>query len=267
MLKLMDLALAAICAAQLGITAQAQDIAKTQRSLVEIQETLSRIRLLAPALTEPKRSSALQAAVPASVSEELDELKNRVMSVEQDLMKVITAEFVDLPVQQDLVWRAAPRHGGFLPSLPRDLAVTREADLTIIKKTGNRVGRPPAPSPTYHVCPAIELTDGDRLSICISIPTTASGGGDPVPYYGVRDGQGNEFVLGFLSASGEEHTLWIQCLGKDALALADGRLETQGHRVDDLVPPLFVFFHMNDTAQLNVHELRLGRLQERANKD
>jgi hypothetical protein len=267
MLKMMDWGMAAIFAVQLCVAAQAQDIAKTQRSLVEIQETLTRIRLLAPALTEQERSSALLAAVPASVSEEIQEIKSRVTSVEQDLMKAIIAEFVDLPVRTDTAWRAAPRHGGFLPVLPRNLAVISEADVTIIKKTGSAVGRFPAPSPTYHVCPAIELTDGDRLSIRISIPTTASGDGDPVPYYGVRDGQGNEFVLGFLSASGEERTLWIQCLGTDAMALADGKLETQGHRVDDLVPPLFVFFHMNDTAQLNVHELRLGGVQERVNKD
>lgn len=267
MLKMMDWGMAAMLVTQLCVVAQAQDIAKTQRSLVEIQDTLTRIRLLAPALTEQQRSSALLAAVPASVSEELHNFKERVRNVEQDLMKAITAKFVDLPVLENTAWRAAPRHGGFLPALPRDLAVTRDADVTIIKKTGNPVVRFPAPSPTYHVCPAIELTDGDRLSIRISIPTTASGNGAPVPYYGVRDGQGNEFVLGFLSASGEERTLWIQCLGTDAMALADGKLETQGHRVNDLVPPLFVFFHMNDTAQLNVHELRFRHLQERANKD
>lgn len=241
----------------------AQDIIKTQRTLTEAENKLNRIDMLLPVCDKQSEDWVKLNASLAATAEEIGRAKVRLSRIEDYLQKKATEKFAKLAPYNQISWQVAPRQEPFLEALPEDLSITVEAVQTRIAKTGNPLDLPVSPSPSYHVCPSFELRADDRALLRFSIPSPPARGGTPVPYFGLRDADGEEAILLFINDSmhnGEEHEIRVYCTGHDGFAFLDGSLQFQRtYKVNELRPPLFMFFHMNDTSQLIIHELRLNR--------
>ncbi len=234
------------------------DIAEMQRTLAEVRQKLTRIQRMLPVYEKDSQDFAKLSKGLTSAAEEMKRAKERVDVIEAEILQRIQAEFGNLKPCDEISWKVAPRHKAFFAALPEDPGITSSSGSTIIKKTGNPVDRKLVPPSAYHVCPDFALTAGDRVMLRLSIPGPPSRGSSPVPYFGFRDAEGNELVLGELVADFKEHVILVQCLGSDGFALIDGNFCNPLGPVDELVPPLYVFFHMNDASELKIHELKLS---------
>jgi len=234
----------------------ANGIADAQRSLSETQQKLAQILLMLPACEKGSGDVAKLKVKLKSVAQDVRDVKDLVDVIETEVHQLVKAGFADLKVRDDITWRVALRHYPFFATLPEDVEITSESQSAIIKKKGNSIDRPIAPSSSYHVCPDCVLTAGDRVKLRISIPSQPSRGGTPVPYFGFRDTNGTELVLGNLIDDNKVHEILVQCLGSDGFASYDGVFANR-YGVKELVPPVYIFFHMNDTSELKIHEFRL----------
>ena len=153
------------------------------------------------------------------------------------------------------VWRVAPRHKPFFSRLPSDFRVQQLADRTTLQKVAG-LGRP-----VYHACPGVPLRVGQRMRIVYSLTRRGRSGGTPVPYFGVRDDQGLErvlFLFGSFPKADEVHEIVVERL-RDGFRAKRGQRVVEEPAVDrnsgNLADPLFVFFHMNDTSEVVIHEV------------
>lgn len=240
-----------------GVQANGQDIVQTQHTLRDAQQKLGRIKLLlsshgkdSPALTDVNTKVG-------AVRRDIERARDRLALIEQDLLRNVASGFEGL-TSCEVTWKVALRHKAFLDVRPNDVAISIHPGTTIIDKTGNPPGGPIAPSPAYHVCPSVELEADDRAVVRFSIPRTSSRGGTPVPYFGLRDADGNELVLGGLIDDSKEHEIRIQCHGADSFAFYDGKLQARNGQHGKLTSPLLLFFQMNDNSQLKVSDIRFS---------
>jgi len=200
----------------------------------------------------------------ASALEQLRESRKQLTSIEDQLLNNFKAGFVNLHVHEKLAWRVALRQKTLFDEIPPDIRIQNKSQTVVIQKTGNPRGRPVSPSPTYHVCPDLPLEDGDRALVTLSTPLRSTRGGTPVPYFGIRDAQGHEHTLGVLggfAGDGKTHTILVQRVGNQGLATLDGKLVSLQMRppIQELVPPIFLFVHMNDTSEVVIKSIQFSR--------
>jgi len=245
----------------------AQDISRAHSILRDSQKSVGSIRLLSKSyqLGNPKLEQF--STDIASAIERLEESRKQLGTIEGELLNDFKASFAKLHVHEKLAWRVALRHKALLDEMPTNIKIQSKSQTVVIRKTGNPKGRPVAPSPTYHVCPDVPFEDGDRASVTLSTPLRSTRGGTPVPYFGIRDARGHEHPLGSLggfAGDGKTHTILVQRVGNEGLAILDGKLASLQVRppIKELTPPIFLFFHMNDTSEVVIHSIQFSRAFE-----
>lgn len=245
-----------------------QDISPAHIVLRDSQRSVASIRVLSRSYQsgDPKRNQF--SADVALAIERLKESEKQLELIANRALDDFKARFVNLIVYQNLAWRVGVPNMSFPNTIPADIKIQSRLQTVSIRKTGNPKGRPVAPSPTYQVCPEVPFENGDRAAVTFSTPIRPTRGGIPVPYFGMRDARGRQHTLGDLgvfAGDGKTHTILIQRVGNEGLAVLDGKLATLQMRppVEELTPPIFMFFHMNDTSEVVIHSIEFSRAVER----
>ncbi len=238
----------------------AQDISAANSILRDCQQSIAKIRIL---FRSYDRGDPIHGQFSSDVDAAIQQLKqsrNQFAKIEAAMLGRFKDSFAELHVCEDLPWRVAVRHKPFLAEQPIDVVIEGPANAVSIRKTVREVST----AATYHVSPYLVFNDGDRAAITFSTPVRSAGGGTPIPYFGLRDAQGHEHTLcdlGSFGGDGKKHSILVQRVGNEGLALLDGRLATLQMRppVEELAPPIFMFFHMNDTSEVVIHSIQFSR--------
>ncbi len=157
-------------------------------------------------------------------------------------------------------WKVAPRHQPFTDRWPEEMRVRQAEGKVILRKTGGAHAR--------HICPDRPLQAGERMRIVYSLTEAGRGGGTPVPYFGLRDRRGQECVLFMFESfprADEVHEIVVQRSDSGFRASRDQRVVDRpevGPDFRNLTDPVYVFFHMNDTSEVVIHELATAKWPE-----
>jgi len=186
----------------------------------------------------------------AAVADGLADLAGESAAIAAGLRESFVRRFEGLPAVAGPRAVAGVRHRPLREELPENLvAVVRDGRLEISRTGGG---------PPYEACLEPGIPDGGRAVVRFRLQTRWSEGIVPVPYLGVRDGQGLEEVLVFLPEDPDPeqvHVVYLERSGGTLAALADDRVRT----VDDgrLDGDARVFFQVAGTARIVVEEYRV----------
>jgi hypothetical protein len=201
----------------------------------------------------------------------IERIANETEAINEELRSMNTAvrdrleeSFASLPVAEVAGFRIAIRHKPFLDEMPDNLSITVEGQTTLIAKPGG--------PEIYHVCPDLVMGDGSLAVIRFRLTTLGTRGGTPVPYFGVRDEEGNERVLtsfGSYPDRSKTHEVRVWVKGGKAGASQDGQAAfktkqihgTPGTIREELSENVYLFFHMNDTSSIVLEEIRVGQYE------
>jgi hypothetical protein len=146
--------------------------------------------------------------------------------------------------------KIAPRQKPFLDAAPPNVQIESSDGTTVITKSSG--------PETYHASINHQLTEGSCFAAKFKLPTPATRGGTPVPYFGIRDARGQEQVLvSFSSFAKPDKTYEIFLFRKGDVfaAFHDGTIKSA--RMKDTSGPIFPFFHLNDRSSVILVEVRI----------
>lgn len=245
-------------------TCRAQDPSGTDdlmQSMYEAQKKLAAIGIMLPAMKSDSPEATKLREDLALVRKDIAQIRSRVDEIESALHESVMAGFAKLARRADLKWNVALRGKPVFSSPPKDIQITTEAGIVTIKKNGNSSDSPIGPSQFYQVCPDLKLNPNDRVKLRISIPPPPSKDRSTVPFFGLRDANGEEVLLGGLVEDNKEHELLIQCVGGRGFAFFDGQL-TERYGKRQLVSPLHLFILLTDISELRIHDFQSSEISD-----
>lgn len=186
------------------------------------------------------------AAESATLARHADDVGKTV----EAMLDLIREPIANLPVASNIRIRVAVRHQPFLDVVPTNLTVESvEGKADIVRTPGGT---------SHHVCIDRHLLDGPCAAIKFRLPTQGSGGGTPVPYFGVRDESGKEEVLVLFSSYPKQDEIQeILLFRRGDLFGALYNDQVKSVRIKGFGENIYVFFHMNDTSRILIDEVRL----------
>ncbi len=233
--------------------AQEKAIGQADKLMEQMQERMHNIRmLLATYRPEHADRKAADTAGLADVVEDLRGVLGGLAEVDKIMLGSLTFRFDNLPRLARPGWKFAVRHNPFSTVLPNGMDVRHRDGKVVIHKERGKV--------SYHACFDRPLRNGNRFVLRFSLPVRG-GGGTPVPYFGLRDVNGEEFVFVLFSSyprPDEIHEIKVTQSGDTYIVIYNGRIQRQlntRYKLKQLKSPPYLFFHMNDLSEIVIHDV------------